>query len=218
MLQPVQQPFRFVCRQCPQNKWLNNAAGLKGPDYTCHAAQNHLLCQCCLEAFPDRNAEQVLNPLLPKQNCSMCFKAYCDLYWGCRKGGCQNCLSKFINLNIEAANNDCLQSLINENQFESQIFSDWMVRQNKTLKDVFNECVQKLMVGAYKTGGLTPNDALDKVVCRKCGISLFQELAYQYRKDIPNEQIFSETVCFVINRKKFPVIFCLNQNIFSRNF
>ncbi len=103
--------------------------GMKGPDYTCNAAQNHLLCQCCLEAFPDRNNEMQFNPLLPKQNCSMCFKAFCDLYWGCRKGGCKNCLTKFINLNFDdnLNNNECLNSIINDNQFESQIFTDWMV-------------------------------------------------------------------------------------------
>ena len=169
--------------------------GMKGPDYTCTPAQNHLLCQCCLEAFPDRNAEIQLNPMLPKQNCSMCFKAFCDLYWGCRKGGCKNCLTKFINLNFDdnLNNNDCLNSIINENHFESQIFTDWMVvklnfkiwsistsfllirlflnkvRKNKTLKQIFNECIQKLMLGAYKAGNLNQNDILDKVVCRKCG-------------------------------------------------
>jgi hypothetical protein len=180
------QPYRFVCRQCPQNKWMN--AGMKGPDYTCTPVQNHLLCQCCLEAFPDRNAEIAANPLLPKQNCSMCFKAFCDLYWGCRKGGCKGCLTKFINLNVD---NDCLMNIINENQFETQLFTDWMFRKNKNVKDVFNECVQKVIMGAYKAGTMNQNDVLDRVVCRTCAINLFKELAYQYRSDIPEDQIIS---------------------------
>lgn len=161
---------------------------MNAPDYTCTPFQNHLLCQCCLEAFPDRNNEIARNALIPKQNCSMCFKSYCNLYWGCRKGDCKKCLVKFSDLMLD---DFCSIGLINENQYESEIFSDWMVRSGKTVQNIFEECVVKLKNGIYKIGNLNRDDALNKVVCRKCGISLFKELAYQFRKDMPDEEIFS---------------------------
>ena len=43
------------------------------------------------------------------------------------------------------------------------------MRHNKTLKQIFNECIQKIMIGAYTAGNVNQNDILDKVVCRKCG-------------------------------------------------
>lgn len=183
------QAFRFTCRQCPQNKFLNQQ--LIAPDYICTPNQNHLLCQCCLEAFPDRNQEIARNSLLPKQNCSMCFKSYCNMYWGCLKGGCMGCLVKFMNLKLNVS---CLPTLINENQYESQIFSDWLVRSGKTIQQVFDDCIEKVRNGVYKVGNLNPNDTLDKVVCQKCGISLFRELAYQFRKDLPNNEIISKLI------------------------
>ncbi|RNA30277.1 E3 ubiquitin- ligase CHFR isoform X3, partial [Brachionus plicatilis] len=180
------QPFRFTCRQCPQNKFFNYAP--LAPDYTCNQFQNHLLCQCCLEAMPDRNQEMNRNPLLPKQNCTMCFTPYCNLYWGCNKGGCKKCLVHFKDF---VPDNDCLNLLINENQYESQLFSDWVVRKNKKIEDIFQDCLAKLKLGKYRLQAVNINDALDKIVCRKCAAKLFSELAYQFRSEISNEQIFN---------------------------
>ena len=179
------QPYRFTCRQCPQNKWLN--AGYKAPDFTCNINQNHLLCQCCLEAMPDRTVEIGNNPLLPKQSCKLCFKPYCDLYWGCRKFGCKKCLVKFVNYDPDMQS---LDSLILDNLHESRIFSDWMVRKNKTIVQIFNECIQKLLIGTYKTEKVDQNTALECYLCRTCCLTLFKELAYQYRNDISNDELF----------------------------
>lgn len=180
------QPHRFTCRQCPQNKWLN--VGLNAPDFTCTHQQNHILCQCCLEAMPDRNNEIIQNPLLPKQSCSMCLKAFCQLYWDCRNGSCRCCLSKFHEMKMK---NDCLNTIINENKYESELFSDWMIRNNKTIQNVFEECIDEIKIGNFKAGLLNPNDTLNRVVCRDCGDQLFRELAYQYRIKIPSNQFFS---------------------------
>ena len=91
-----------------------------------------------MEAFPDRNQEINRNPLLPKQSCSMCFTSYCNLYWGCNKGGCKKCLIKFKDFE---ADNECLNLIINDNQYESQLFSDWIVRTYQNFQDIFNEFV-----------------------------------------------------------------------------
>jgi rubrerythrin len=88
--------------------------------------------------------------------------------------------------------NDCLKSIINDNDFESQILSDWLVRNKKTTQQMFDECIEKLKNGQYKTGLLKNDETLDRFVCRSCGIALFKELAYQYRSDISNDDLFGE--------------------------
>ena len=181
------QPFRFTCRQCPQNARFNVAAAVGAPPFACTPFSNHLLCQCCLEAMPDR----INDPLAPKQTCSMCFKAFCDLYWGCRKGGCKRCLLKFSDMRVS---NECLNSLLNDNQYESQLLSDWMARERKTAQELFDECVQKLRDGEFRSAGVYRADvALDKIVCRECGLKLFGDLAYQYRQSIAESELFDKS-------------------------
>jgi hypothetical protein len=136
---------------------------MRAPDFVCYPNQNHIICQCCLEAMPDRNDEIRQNPVIPKQTCSMCFKAYCDLYWGCQNGGCKRCLSKFHEMKM---NNEPFTNLINGNKFESEIFSDWAIRNNKSIEQVFEECVDQLKKGNFKAGLLNTNETLNRVVCR----------------------------------------------------
>lgn len=184
------QPYHMTCRQCPQNKWIIQRDPIAGPDYTCTPYQNHLLCQCCLQAFPDRSGEIARNPLLPKQSCSMCLKSFCDMYWRCNRAGCRRCLSKFADLNVDV---DFLAELINENKFESQLFAEWLTRENKTLAEVFAECKRQLLNGVYELETVRSNEALDKVVCRQCGLKLFRQLVYQYRRDLPKDLISTLT-------------------------
>jgi E3 ubiquitin-protein ligase CHFR len=168
---------------------------MNAPDFTCTPYQNHLLCQCCLEPFPDRSNEiELQRAMLPKQSCSMCFKSFCNLYWGCRKlnvaaGGCKKCLSRFVDLEVDV---ECLEGLICENQYESKLFSDWLVRENKTVKEVFTECLQKVMLGEFKSERIERNKVLDHVVCLDCGLGLFRDLAYQYRASVPRDQFIDK--------------------------
>ena len=138
--------------------------------------------------MPDRIAETRRDPLVPKQSCSMCFKTYCDLYWGCRKRPCKHCLIKFSDC---IADDISIDNLINENEYESQLFSDWMVRNNKTLQEVFTECLNQARNRNYGAGTVANADILDKIVCQSCSIKLFRDLAYQYRRDIPETDFFS---------------------------
>ena len=39
------------------------------PAYTCAVNQNHVLCQCCLQIFPDRRRERIAHPEIPPQQC-----------------------------------------------------------------------------------------------------------------------------------------------------
>lgn len=185
--QYLNQPHRFRCRQCPENKWFHQNDKTRAPDYTCTPYQNHILCQCCKEAMPDRSEHIRENPLLPKQTCSMCFKAYCNLYWECSNLACQVCLVKFGDLK---PNNDILTSIINNNTYESQLFSDWLTRKQITIQQVLEECIEKVKFGQFKVGLSPADETLNKVVCRHCAYELFRELAYQYREIIPASDFF----------------------------
>ncbi len=188
------QPYRFACRQCPQNKWLN--PNLITPDYTCKLNQNHILCQCCLEAMPDRNDEININNSIPKQNCSLCFRSFCNLYWGCRKDTCKSCLVKFVDFKVD---NSCLINLINDNQYESKIFSDWLTRSKKEIQNIFDECIAQFKNGIFQLQNFNQIDLFEKIVCQKCGIMLFKSLAYQYRLKISNNEFLSNFNFFLNN-------------------
>ena len=121
--------------------------------------------------MPDNLKDAAGNLLLPKQNCSSCFKAYCSLYWVCEKATCKKCLFKFADMKVD---NECLKNLINDNQFESELFANWLLKANKQIQDVFDQCSREY--GA---------DLAAKVVCRECGHDLFKKLAYKYRSSIP---------------------------------
>ena len=180
-------PNRVICRQCPQNKIINpQIKDARYPDYTCTLAQNHLLCQCCLESMPDRGTEIANNPQLPKQICSVCFRAFCNLYWGCKKGDCKKCLAKYQDHLFDAT---YLNNLINENQHESKILSDYLKSKNKTIDILFNECVRKMRNGVFQSKIINQQFPNEKVVCRSCAFKAFQDFSYVYRSEIPKSEL-----------------------------
>ena len=73
---------------------------------------------------------------------------------------------------------------INDNKYESELFSDWAVRENKTLKEIFDECIEEVRFGKFKADLVNAKDTLNRVICRDCGLGVFRELAYQYRLNI----------------------------------
>ena len=141
--------------------------------------------------MPDRNDEIKQNPLLAKQACSMCFQAYCQLYWGCRNLACRKCLTRFGEMKVT---NEFFNTIINDNKYESELFSDWAVRENKTLKEIFDECIEEVRFGKFKAGLVNAKDTLNRVICRDCGLGVFRELAYQYRLNIPSDKFFSKSI------------------------
>jgi hypothetical protein len=181
-------PHVFRCRQCPGNSNLTStdavaSSGAAAQNYICTPDQNHILCQCCFEPMPDRISRA--NNYNTKQNCSLCFKPYCDIYWKCRKGSCEGCLLKFCDFKIKD-NNGYNQILINGNQYESQLFDQWLTKNKKSYQELFNECLQMLKTGIYRSQ-IGAND-LDRIVCRQCAFKVFQEIAFQYRSDLPLSQ------------------------------
>lgn len=152
------------------------------PPFKCSPNQIHLLCQCCFGHMPDRRTDSNTNPTIPKQQCTMCMRFFCHLYWGCRKAGCHGCLARFRDLTFDKT---ILDNLILENAYESDIFKNYMETKDLTLKDLQVICCGSLESGEYTcmdhARGLTPNT----VVCYGCGLRNFRDLAYQYRSKIP---------------------------------
>ncbi|XP_063448138.1 E3 ubiquitin-protein ligase CHFR-like [Mytilus trossulus] len=177
----------------------------EAPPYNCLPVQNHVLCQCCLQPMPDRRAEAI-NPAnnIPPLQCQICYRNYCHAYWGCTKNECTGCIGKFKDLNF---GKKCLNNLILENVYESEIFKNYVEANGMSVKQVLRESLVKLDTGQYTCPGkfwikkmtmenlskrqhqsrfaINSNTAL----CYTCGLRNFKELAYQYRKDIPRDDL-----------------------------
>lgn len=157
------------------------------PDYTCTPRQRHVLCQCCLQPMPENWPDSVAAESIPLQKCAICSKYFCHLLWGCRKPGCLGCLNEFKDFQFAE---NILLSLINNNTYESNILKDFLTEQSLSKDDLLQKCLQKLDSKEYTTIDTESHDlSSSTVVCYKCGLRNFQELAYQFRRNIPRDQL-----------------------------
>ena len=139
--------------------------------------------------MPDRSTDIANNPQIPKQICTVCFKAFCDLYWGCKKADCKKCLAKYQD---HAFDETHLSFLINENQHESKILSDYLKSKNKTINSLFNECVRKMRNGVFRSKIINQQFPNEKVVCRNCALKTLQDFSFVYRSEIPKSELPSK--------------------------
>ncbi|XP_050409381.1 E3 ubiquitin-protein ligase CHFR isoform X1 [Patella vulgata] len=164
------------------------------PKFVCGPMQNHYLCNCCLEPMPDRRLERPGNPLIRPQQCSLCQNGFCHLYWGCRRVNCEGCLGKFNDFNF---GKKCLVSLVLDNAHESEILKNYLESKNMSVKDLLKVCIEKKDSGEYTCTGTAGNYNMhfgrklesDAIICYACALRYFKELAYQYRRDIPNTDL-----------------------------
>ncbi|XP_076340125.1 E3 ubiquitin-protein ligase CHFR-like [Tachypleus tridentatus] len=153
------------------------------PMYVCQPNQTHVLCRCCMEPMPDRRVESQSNPSIPPQQCSICFRPFCHMYWVCRKPGCFGCLNKFSDIQF---GDKCLPSLVNDNSFESQILVNYLNSHNKSWRELQQECIAGLELGEFSC---PDNLNSNSILCYPCGLRNFKVLAYCYRKGISNESL-----------------------------
>lgn len=204
----VSQPY-IVCRQCPEYR---RQAGLpllcsgpgseQGPpqasgdlpstsasattaqDYVCTLQGSHAICTCCFQPMPDRRAEREQDPRIAPQQCAVCLQPFCHLYWGCARTGCLGCLAPFCELHL---GDRCLDGVLNNNNYESDILKNYLAARGLTWKNVLTESLVALQRGVfllsdYRVSGST-------VLCYCCGLRSFRELAYQYRQNIPASEL-----------------------------
>uniref|UniRef100_A0A8D2PFM9 E3 ubiquitin-protein ligase CHFR n=1 Tax=Zosterops lateralis melanops TaxID=1220523 RepID=A0A8D2PFM9_ZOSLA len=201
----ISQPY-IVCRQCPGYRRHSvptvpgtgqetEAGGMQAlgdapstsanfpaavQEYVCPAQGSHVICTCCFQPMPDRRAEREQNPHVAPQQCTVCLQPFCHLYWGCTRMSCFGCLAPFCEINL---GDKCLDGVLNNNHYESDILKDYLASRGLTWKNMLNESLLALQRGVFMLSDyrITGNT----VLCYCCGLRSFRELAYQYRQNIP---------------------------------
>ncbi|NXJ50431.1 CHFR ligase, partial [Spizaetus tyrannus] len=203
----ISQPY-IVCRQCPgyrrhsvptlpgtgqeteaggmqalgdaPSTSANFPAGLEYTKQVMHnAIAHHLLTDAQLvpeQQSPPGQLPSVYTPLAS----TVCLQPFCHLYWGCTRMACFGCLAPFCEINL---GDKCLDGVLNNNHYESDILKDYLASRGLTWKNMLNESLLALQRGVFMLSDyrITGNT----VLCYCCGLRSFRELAYQYRQNIP---------------------------------
>ncbi|KAG7489352.1 E3 ubiquitin-protein ligase CHFR [Solea senegalensis] len=151
-------------------------------EFCCPPQGCHVLCTCCLSPMPDRHTEQN-SQQVPPQQCMLCQLPFCHMYWGCQGLRCQGCLARFSELNLT---DKCLDGVLNNNNYESEILQNYLSSKGKSWRDVLQEAVQGLQDNYRLTDCRI---SANTVMCLCCGLRAFKELAYQYRQKIPPSEL-----------------------------
>lgn len=148
--------------------------------YRCPPYASHLYCACCFQPMPDRLSESNTPNSQVNQQCTICQRHFCSMYWVCTRIDCHGCLAKFCDLNLT---DKCLDGVLNNNNYESEILQNYLSAQGKTWRDMLQETLQGLQHGLYSVSD--PRISANTVLCQGCGLRTFKELAYKYRVNIP---------------------------------
>ncbi|CAL9708662.1 unnamed protein product [Knipowitschia caucasica] len=154
--------------------------------YLCSPYASHIICTCCLQPMPDRFTEQNAQNAQkhPPQQCTICMRFYCHMYWGCPRVGCHGCLARFTDLNLT---DKSLDGVLNNNNYESEVLMNYLSMRGKNWRDVLQESLVGLEQGSYTLTdrGISAN----AIMCFDCGVRSFRELAYKYRQNIPQSDL-----------------------------
>lgn len=134
--------------------------------------------------MPDRRAELNNQQQVIAQQCMLCQRAFCHMYWGCQRIGCHGCLAPFSELNLTEK---CLDGVLNSNNYESEVLQNYLSAKGKTWKDLLQESLQGLQQGKYLL--TDARISANTIVCFCCGLRAFKELAYKYRQNIPLSEL-----------------------------
>uniref|UniRef100_A0AAX7UMS2 E3 ubiquitin-protein ligase CHFR n=1 Tax=Astatotilapia calliptera TaxID=8154 RepID=A0AAX7UMS2_ASTCA len=152
-------------------------------EYRCPPQGCHLICTCCLQPMPDRRAE-LGNQQVIAQQCVLCQRPFCHMYWGCQRIGCQGCLARFCDLNLT---DKCLDGALNNNNYESEVLRNYLSSRGQSWKDLLKDSLQGLQQGNYLLTDC--RISANAILCFCCGLRAFKELAYKYRQNIPSSEL-----------------------------
>ncbi|KAJ8263430.1 hypothetical protein COCON_G00158870 [Conger conger] len=152
-------------------------------EYTCSPQGGHVICTCCLQPMPDRRGE-LIGQQFSAQQCTVCQRPFCHMYWGCQRIGCQGCLARFSELNLTEK---CLDGALNSNNYESDILRNYLASRGMTWKEMLQEGLVALQQGTFYLSDY--RIAANAVLCYCCGLRAFKELAYKYRQNIPPTEL-----------------------------
>lgn len=200
----ISRPPPSVCRWCPrtgQNEATSSQASSSMatigeirpgvPQPVCPGGAVHAMCSCCMKPMP-----MLTNlPPLPggvsyakSQKCGICGRFFCHLLWKCDKPNCLGCLNEFKDMKFY---NNCLDGVILNNQYESQILKNYVNDKGWTIHDLLSKCLEKLDSKSYTTTDLVLKPELSSkfILCHGCGLKNLRELAFQFRRDIPRNEL-----------------------------
>uniref|UniRef100_A0A8D3BC22 E3 ubiquitin-protein ligase CHFR n=1 Tax=Scophthalmus maximus TaxID=52904 RepID=A0A8D3BC22_SCOMX len=152
-------------------------------EYCCPPQGCHLICTCCFQPMPDRWAE-LNSQQVAAQQCVLCQRPFCHMYWGCQRIGCQGCLARFSELNLT---DKCLDGVLNNNNYESEILQNYLSSRGKSWRDLRQEALQGLQQASYYLADC--RISANTILCLCCGLRAFKELAYKYRQSIPPSEL-----------------------------
>ncbi|KAK2165079.1 hypothetical protein LSH36_55g07059 [Paralvinella palmiformis] len=75
-------------------------------------------------------------------------------------------------------------------------FQNYLEQKGINIKDVITVCLSKLDDGSYTCMDQARGLNSSTVLCYHCGLRNLRDLAYQYRKDIPNDELPGLVVIF----------------------
>lgn len=153
-------------------------------EYVCSSQGSHVICTCCFQPMPDRRSEREQSPHVPPQQCTVCLQSFCHMYWGCTRIGCFGCLAPFCELNL---GEKCLDSVLNNNNYESDILKNYLASRGLTWKDLIHESLAAVQRGVFMLPDYRINGST--VLCYFCGLRNFRDLTYQYRQNIPPAEL-----------------------------
>lgn len=126
---------------------------------------------------------------MPPQSCAFCKKYLCHLYWGCKGpcsiGGTGGCLQRLRDYKFR---DEELVVVINHNEYESRILTDYLADKSVSIEDMWKACIDKLEAGTFKCFAYASTKG-DMASCRMCARRILSDLAYQYRAAIPAKEL-----------------------------
>lgn len=85
----------------------------------------------------------------------------------------------------------CLNGILG-NAYESTILKNYLDDKGLTIKDFLQACCAKMESGDYSCSDMRLSPLTN--ICRLCAQKFLKELAYLYRKDIPDSDLPDEVV------------------------
>uniref|UniRef100_A0A665X4Y1 E3 ubiquitin-protein ligase CHFR n=1 Tax=Echeneis naucrates TaxID=173247 RepID=A0A665X4Y1_ECHNA len=176
-------PFRFQSLSTCLKSFSAPVPSAAPQEYCCPPQGCHLICTCCLQPMPDRRAELNSQEVIAQQ-CVLCQRPFCHMYWGCQRIGCQGCLARFSELNLT---DKCLDGVLNNNNYESEILQNYLSSRGKSWRDLLKEALEGVQHGSYYLTDVRVSANI--ILCFCCGLRAFKELAYKYRQNIPTSEL-----------------------------
>ncbi|KYQ90888.1 hypothetical protein DLAC_07759 [Tieghemostelium lacteum] len=148
---------------------------------------SHNYCSACARMFPKQNPE------LPSAHCKLCHRAFCSVY-----GPCPNDhYNRYTQVN-QHVHTMVPSNAFNGNQYEQKITNDYLTKQQKTVNDLWLQCVDNIAKGS------TPNLNVNDYVCFHCTRGVFVKYLHEHRiatpkNDLPDYAVNRDNCYYGVN-------------------